>query len=133
MNREQMVFEFNKKAGQPLHQPLTEMDLMDFRFKLILEEINELETAIDKIWVQLILWRFTVPTKEVVMNLLKELADVQYVLSGFAVTYGLPIEEAFRRVHESNMSKLEGVMEVSSDGKVLKGANYQKPDLSDLV
>jgi predicted HAD superfamily Cof-like phosphohydrolase len=43
--------------------------------------------------------------------------------------------EAFLRVHYSNMSKLgeDGKPVLREDGKVLKGPNYKKPDLSDLV
>jgi len=45
------------------------------------------------------------------------------------------LEEAFRRVHASNMSKLgeDGEPIRREDGKVLKGPNYKPPDLSDLV
>ena len=45
------------------------------------------------------------------------------------------IEQALRRVHRSNMSKLgeDGKPIYREDGKVLKGPNYQPPDLSDLV
>ena len=45
------------------------------------------------------------------------------------------IEQALRRVHKSNMSKLgeDGKPIYREDGKVLKGPNYQPPDLSDLV
>jgi predicted HAD superfamily Cof-like phosphohydrolase len=45
------------------------------------------------------------------------------------------IDEACRRVHKSNMSKLgdDGKPIFREDGKVLKGPNYKKPDLSDLV
>lgn len=43
--------------------------------------------------------------------------------------------KAFSRVHESNMSKLgpDGKPVLREDGKVMKGPNYKKPDLSDLV
>ena len=45
------------------------------------------------------------------------------------------LEQALRRVHRSNMSKLgdDGKPIYREDGKVLKGPNYQPPDLSDLV
>ena len=39
-------------------------------------------------------------------ELLKELADLVYVTYGYAATYGWDLDEAFRRVHASNMSKL---------------------------
>jgi len=58
-----------------------------------------------------------------------------YVTYGYAATYGWDLDEAVRRVHASNMSKLDsaGKPLKRPDGKVLKGANYWKPDLSDLV
>jgi len=45
------------------------------------------------------------------------------------------LNEAFYRVHMSNMSKLgdDGKPIYREDGKVLKGPNYKSPDLSDLV
>ena len=64
----------------------------------------------------------------------KELADLQYVLSGMVVALGIPMQEVFRRVQASNMSKLvNGKPLKREDGKVLKGPNYKKPDLSDLA
>ena len=44
-------------------------------------------------------------------------------------------EQALRRVHRSNMSKLgdDGKPIYREDGKVLKGPNYQPPNLTDLV
>lgn len=43
--------------------------------------------------------------------------------------------EAFRRVHQSNMSKLgeDGKPIKREDGKILKGPNYKEPNLKDLV
>ena len=69
------------------------------------------------------------------LELLKELADLVYVTYGYAATYGWDLDEAVRRVHLSNMSKLgpQGKPIKRPDGKVLKGSNYWKPDLSDLV
>lgn len=44
---------------------------------------------------------------------------------------GWPVEQAFKLVHASNMSKLEnGKVLRREDGKVLKGKNYKAPDLS---
>ena len=44
------------------------------------------------------------------------------------------LDEAFMRVHLSNMSKLgeDGKPIFREDGKVLKGPNYKAPDLTDL-
>lgn len=64
-------------------------------------------------------------------SLAKELADLLYVVYGTADVYGIPIDDVFREVHESNMSKLDDNGEVlrREDGKVLKGPNYRPPNL----
>lgn len=66
---------------------------------------------------------------------LKELADLVYVCFQFAENLEWDLDEAMRRVHQSNMSKLDsdGNPIYRADGKVLKGPNYQPPVLSDLV
>lgn len=109
----------------------------EFHFKLIREEMDEVAKAY--------------------MELLKELTDLEYVLVGATAKgiYEYPedivnnlyafehlyqaipaaiLNEAFVRVHKSNMSKLkDGKLEKREDGKILKGPNYQPPDLKDLV
>ena len=73
------------------------------------------------------------PTNHV--EVLKELSDVVFVCYQFAAAYGLDLDAAMERVFESNMSKLDdnGNPIYRDDGKVLKGPNYKKPDLYDLV
>ena len=69
------------------------------------------------------------------VNQLKELADLVYVCYQMAASQDWDLDEAMRRVHESNMSKLgeDGKPIYRADGKVLKGPNYQPPNLEDLV
>jgi predicted HAD superfamily Cof-like phosphohydrolase len=66
---------------------------------------------------------------------LKELADLVYVCYQYAENLGWDLDEALNRVHRSNMSKLgeDGEPVYREDGKVLKGPNYEPPNLSDLV
>ena len=66
---------------------------------------------------------------------LKELADLVYVCAQYAENMDWDLEQALRRVHRSNMSKLgeDGKPVKREDGKVLKGPNYQPPNLNDLV
>ena len=67
-------------------------------------------------------------------ELLKELCDLVFVCYQFAAAFNLDLDEALRRVYESNMSKLDeqGKPIYREDGKVLKGPNYQPPDLNHL-
>lgn len=66
---------------------------------------------------------------------LKELADLVYVCYQFAASQEWDLDEAMRRVHESNMSKLDeyGKPIYRPDGKVLKGPHYKEPYLQDLI
>ena len=61
------------------------------------------------------------------------LGDQLYILCGTILKHGMQhkIEEVFNEIHRSNMSKLDenGEPIFRSDGKVLKGVNYFKPDI----
>tara|TARA_Y100000593_G_scaffold85073_1_gene161579 strand:- start:152 stop:568 length:417 start_codon:yes stop_codon:yes gene_type:complete len=131
-SREDSLEEFHKAFGHPVDEVMT-VDGMELRRSLIVEEFTELMSEISQ--VSIALARGRKPTLEVRENLLKELCDLQYVISGMAVAFGLPLQIAFNRVHSSNMSKLgeDGKPLYREDGKVLKGPNYEPPDLKDLV
>ena len=66
---------------------------------------------------------------------LKELSDLVYVCFQYAENMGWDLEEALDRVHKSNMSKLgvNGKPIRRRDGKIMKGPNYEPPNLTDLV
>lgn len=65
---------------------------------------------------------------------LKELVDLLYVIHQCAQVFGWDIGEAYRRVHESNLSKLVNGKPLRNEaGKVMKGPNYKPPSLIDLV
>ena len=67
---------------------------------------------------------------------LKELADLVYVIYGYARARGWDLEEAVRRVHQNNIDRCvqpDGGVKYREDGKVLKRNNPPKIDLSDLV
>ena len=67
---------------------------------------------------------------------LKELADLVYVCYGYANAMGYDLDEALRRVHLNNLSRVvqpDGSVHFRDDGKVLKRKDAPKVDLSDLV
>jgi predicted HAD superfamily Cof-like phosphohydrolase len=66
---------------------------------------------------------------------LKELGDLVYVCYQYATNMGWDLDEAMKRIHRSNMSKLDdnGQPIYRHDGKVLKGPNYKEPNLTDIV
>jgi NTP pyrophosphatase (non-canonical NTP hydrolase) len=113
----EMVAQFARTYKQSVNLPWmkdTRHDLL--RLMLVKEEYAEVLSATDE------------------ENLIKELADLVYVTYGYASTFGWNLDEAVRRVHASNMSKLDedGQPIFRADGKVLKGPNYKEPYLADL-
>lgn len=120
VTQQQMVERFTKAVGQPVNQEVTP-EVARLRQDLIMEEAAE-------VWDEL---------EKPVINkaaLTKELADLLYVVHGTAVAFGLPLEPAFVRVHESNMSKLDTDYKpiFNEAGKVMKGPFYKPPSLEDL-
>lgn len=124
-----MMEEFHRAFGHPINRPelISDMEFVHLRARLHHEEQKE---------VMVQLWDDAQEGK-ISPNLLKEFSDDLYVKLGTLVALGVAdkFEEAFTRVHLSNMSKLDdnGKPIYREDGKVLKGPNYRAPDLGDLV
>ncbi len=115
------VIEFHETYGVPLGEvDFDNEEGMKLRLDLIYEEYDELLKAWD--------------ARDKV-DFLDALTDMLYVIVGTSVALGWDQDEAWRRVHKSNMSKLddEGNPVVRYDGKILKGPNFKAPELDDLV
>ena len=94
--------------------------IVQLRSDLIKEELDELNQAIkDK------------DIKEVA----DALADILYVTYGTGHAFGIDLDKCFEEVQQSNMSKLgtDGKPIYNDSGKVMKGPNYFKPDLSKFL
>jgi predicted HAD superfamily Cof-like phosphohydrolase len=134
MNREDILRIFHTAFNLPLDAEPS-VELMRLRRTLIAEETKELFSDMDEAIAYL--ERGESVPQDLYLNMLKELADVQTVVSGASVSLKplRELETAFMRVHESNMSKLDanGKPIYREDGKVLKGPGYFEPDLSDLI
>jgi len=93
---------------------------MQLRLNLIKEELRELEEAMK-----------TKNLKEVA----DALTDILYVTYGAGYAYGIDLDQCFKEVQRANMSKLgeDGKPIYNEQGKVMKGPNYTKPDLSKFV
>lgn len=128
---ESQVKEFHRAMEMDINSPYS-ADLLKLRQKLLNEEMAELNVEIDSLISEL---QTSGSTRQATRaRMFKELADLQYVLSGMVVALGIPMQETFRRVHQSNMSKLvDGHALKREDGKILKGPNYKPPFLDDLA
>lgn len=132
MSRLDEAIRFRKVFGQEICDNISRFgfvnkQLWSMQCSLIDEEASEFLEAADEV--------FADPENNKRREeLLKELADLVFVCYQFAAAFQLDLDEALRRVFESNMSKLDeqGNVIYRADGKVLKGSNYQPPDLSGL-
>lgn len=67
---------------------------------------------------------------------LKELADLVYVIYGYANAMGWNLDEALYRVHVNNIGRIkqpDGSIKRREDGKIIKNPDYPKVNLGDLV
>ena len=87
------------------------------RIDLIKEELEELTEAIQD---------------ENLLEVADALTDILYVTYGAGHAFGIDLDKCFEEVQNSNMSKLgeDGKPIYNEAGKVMKGPNYFKPDLS---
>ena len=130
---QEQVSEFHEAFGVS-EDSTDNKDLMWLRMRLVNEEFHELMDAagfMEDPAFGLVETKIPVDRE----LLLDSLADLVYVAVGWAISHGWDFDEAFRRVHESNMTKLgpDGKPIYRPDGKILKGPEFQPPDLKDLV
>ena len=90
------------------------------RIDLIQEELGELTEAMKN---------------KDLLEVADALTDILYVTYGAGHAFGIDLDKCFEEVQNSNMSKLDedGKPIYNDAGKVMKGPNYFKPDLSKFV
>ena len=122
MSNFQKVGIFMKTFGQEVKTKpsLSSNKINNLRVKLIEEELEELRVAISN-----------GDLKETV----DALTDILYVTYGAGHAFGVDLDKCFDEVQRSNMSKLgeNGEPIYNEDGKVMKGPNYFKPNLSKYI
>ena len=113
---------FMKTFGQEVKtKPSFSTDKINkLRLDLIKEELEELKEAMN--------------SKDL-LEVADALTDILYVTYGAGHAFGIDLDKCFDEVQNSNMSKLDenGKPIYNESGKVMKGSNYFKPDLSKFV
>ena len=106
--------EVKTKAGFPKDK------IVNLRLDLIREELSELTEAIKK---------------KDIKEVADALTDILYVTYGAGHAFGINLDKCFKEVQNSNMSKLgsDGKPIYNELGKVMKGPDYFKPNLSKFV
>ena len=90
------------------------------RYELIKEELDEFKAALEN---------------NNLLEVADALTDILYVTYGAGHAFGIDLDKCFEEVQNSNMSKLDknGKPIYNNMGKVMKGENYFKPDLSKFI
>ena len=113
---------FMKTFGQEVkNKPSFSADKINkLRIDLIKEELEELTEAMKN--------------KDLV-EVADALTDILYVTYGAGHAFGINLDKCFDEVQNSNMSKLDenGKPIYNESGKVMKGPDYFKPNLSKYV
>ncbi len=113
---------FMKIFGQEIKtKPSFSTDKINkLRIDLIKEELDELTEA---------------KNNRDLLEVADALTDILYVTYGAGHAFGIDLDKCFEEVQNSNMSKLDenGKAIYNEAGKVMKGPNYFKPDLSKFI
>lgn len=113
---------FMKTFGQEVKNlPSFSSDKINkLRYDLIKEELDELKEAMNK---------------RDILEVADALTDILYVTYGAGHAFGINLDKCFEEVQNSNMSKLDenGKPIFDETGKVMKGLNYFKPNLSKFI
>jgi predicted HAD superfamily Cof-like phosphohydrolase len=124
-NKLRAVQEFHEAFGLGIqHKPTTNLnsDKIKLRFNLMAEENEEYLEAAEA---------------NDLVEVADALGDMLYILCGTILEHGMQhkIEEVFNEIQRSNMSKLgaNGKPIYREDGKVMKGPNYFKPNISEII
>ena len=122
MTNFQKVKNFMETFGQEVKsRPSFSSDKINMlRYNLIKEELDEFKQALDN---------------NDLLEVADALTDILYVTYGAGHAFGINLDACFEEVQNSNMSKLDekGNPIYNEHGKVMKGPNYFKPDLSKFV
>ncbi len=124
IDSQEKVREFHRTFDIPIEAKpiLPSQDRFELRKNLIQEEFNEFIEAYGK---------------GDLVEVADALADLQYVLDGTVLEFGLQYrsEEIFNEVHRSNMTKVwpDGTIKMREDGKILKPDTYTPPEIALIV
>ena len=118
----ELVGDFMDAFGQKVELEPTwpDFNTRELRLELIAEELDELSDAV---------------ADRDMIEIADALTDLLYVIYGAGHAFGIDLDECFKEVHNSNMSKLgpNGRPIHREDGKVMKGPGYFEPDLESIL
>ena len=122
MTNFESVRKFMETFGQEIKEKaeLPDKKVSSLRHDLIKEELDELKEAMEN---------------KDITEVADALTDILYVTYGAGHAFGIDLDKCFDEVQNSNMSKLgkNGEPIYNEFGKIMKGPNYFKPDLTKFI
>ena len=122
MSNFEKVKTFMTTYGQEVKESASfpDKNIIKLRLKLIKEELEELEQALND---------------KNLLEVADALTDILYVTYGAGHSFGINLDACFEEVQRSNMSKLDedGKPIFNEYGKVMKGPNFSKPNLKQFI
>lgn len=127
MSEESNIIEFRKAFNLPINSKPELLSRKDesLHLDLMEEEFEELVAAL---------------SAGDLVGVFDALVDLKYVITGMGVHMGLPMDEGWREVHSSNMSKLDENGEPmyhdgteGPAGKVKKSDQFREPRLDVII
>lgn len=143
----ELVTEFHKVYGMPIlptTSPSVDNTRVPLRYLLIAEEFAELtgalygpeaEEDIQKEIMRVMAASYNTDYRADTVEAADALADLVYVVYGFALETGIPLDTVLLEVQRSNLSKLgeDGKPVRRKDGKILKGPNFSEPNIQAIL
>ena len=130
------VLEFHEKFAHPVYNKnFLNLKLLKKRVNLIHEECSELDLSFRLLEQSLDFPSNSTESIKWIAEILDAITDILYVVYGFCVTFNLPVNSMFDRVHQSNMSKQnkDGTVSYNENEKVMKGDNFVPPNFIPLA
>lgn len=146
------TIDYARQFHQIYEQPIAtspcipSFDQRKLRVKLILEELEEFaisshieSPAVIEAFQQLNCSIDRVPRNEGetanIIYAADALGDLDYVVAGGNLVWGIPAERVMAEIHRSNLSKLgaDGRPIKREDGKVIKGPGFFEPNLKKVI
>ena len=121
-NSYERVAQFHTVFGHPISDKPEDIapERQQLRVELIREELEEFKDAVEA---------------GDIVAIADALGDLEYVVNGAALEYGIDLPAVVAEIHRSNMTKLgpDGKPIYREDGKILKGEDYEPPNLEKVL
>lgn len=142
---DEQVREFHTLCGDidPVAPTIPPDKIVRLRLRLVLEEAFELfaasvseddEDTVESLWAETVVVIDALRMNPNLVDVADACADLDYVVAGTRLAYGLPRKAIADEVHRSNMAKAtNGVILRNEKGKILKPKGWTPPNIAKAI